>query len=239
MAETPAQLIQEVSTAPLNDQEPGFTYVRWPIAELLEFLNEGLIEIGNYRPDAFTGTTSLTLSAGSQQSINGVGVQLKSIDRMLNTICADAPITECDLQLLRTFYKQPCTPTGGPTEYRVRQYAYDAKNPLVFYVSPPVPAGQTVQVVATLIQAAPQYTTGTIGNNLQIDQKYYNALRFWMAARAFEVDTESSTSQAESQGFYKKFYNLLGVQYKQTSDYNGGKYLGQGSDHNMVKDRVQ
>jgi hypothetical protein len=238
LPQTPAQIILSVSTS-LNDQEPGFTFVRWPQLELLGYLNEGSIEVGNYRPDAFTSTANLTLSAGSQQTISGVGILLKSIDSNgASSLCPAAPITQVDLQLLRSFYKKPCLPTGGPLEYRVLSYAYDAKNPLTFYVSPPVPAGNTAQVVATIVRAADQYDNTTINSNLLIDQKYYNALKFWMLARAYEVDTESNTSQMESEKFYKKFYNLLGVQYKQASDYNGGRFLGQGSNHNMVKDRV-
>ena len=238
IVQTPASIILSASTS-LNDQEPGFVYLRWPQLELLGYLNEGLIEVGNYRPDAFTSAVNLTLVAGSQQSIAGVGTQLKSIDSNgPSSLCPAAPITQVDLQLMRTFYKKPCLPTGGPTEYRVLTYAYDAKNPLVFYVSPPVPAGNTAQVVATIVRIADQYDNSTLNSNLAIDQKYYNALKFWVLARAYEVDTESNTSQAESEKYYKKFYNLLGVQYKQASDFNGGRYLGQGSDHNMVKDRV-
>jgi hypothetical protein len=238
MAQTPAQIIQYVS-GQLNDQEPGFTYIRWAISELLAYLNGGLIEIENYRPDAFAVTQDITLAAGGQQALPAGMSFLKSIDANGATaLCPGAPIVQADLNLMRAFYKKPCLPTGGPNEYRVRTYAYDAKNPLIFYVSPPVPAGNTASVTATMVAQAPQYTAGTINNPLVVDQKYYNFLTYWMQAKAYEVDTESATSQKESDIYYKRAYNTIGIQYKQGSDYSSGKFMGQGGDGQMTKQRA-
>jgi hypothetical protein len=239
MAITVPQIIQDVSTQ-LNDQEPGFTFTRWTQLELLTYLNEALIEVANYRPDAYIATGLITLVAGSQQLL-GVDVSfLVSLNSSgSGALCPDAPITQVDLNLMRTFYKKPCLPTGGAEEYRVRSWAYDAKNPLVFYVSPPVPAGNTTKVVMTVIAKASQFTSADLGGSpLDIDQKYYNALKYWMMARAYEVDTESSTSQAESERYRKQFYGALGVQYKQNSDFSSGKYMGQGGDNQMTKQRI-
>lgn len=240
-----AGIFVSVSTS-LNDQESGFPYVRWPVVELTGYFNESLTEIGNYRPDAFMVTMQVTLAPGSQQSISvATGARLlKSIDYNGDTsLCPGYPVTECDLNLMRSFYKEPCN-TG---DYKVLSYAYDAKNPNIFYVSPPVPAGDNGYVVGTFVLDPDQFThtgsltslTWTPSNDLTIDQMYYNAIKFWMLARAYEVDTESSTSQVESEKYYKKFYNLLGVQYKQTSAYNKGLYSGQGGDNQMTKQRPE
>jgi hypothetical protein len=239
--QTPAQIILSVSTS-LNDQEAGGPggYIRWPLLELLGYFNESLIEISNYRPDAFMVTADIPIIAGSQQTLNsGAYSKLMSVDANGSASgCPGAPVVECDLQLSRTFYKAPCLPTGGPAAYRVIAYAYDSENPLVFYVFPPVPAGNTSTVTATLIKFADQYNSGQTNVNIAVDQKYYDAIKFWMLARAYEVDTESGTSQGESAGYYKKFYQLFGIQYKQESDYNRGKFLGQGGANRMSKERV-
>ena len=246
-----AGIALSVSTSPLNDQEPSFQYLRWPIVELTDYLNQGLIEICNYRPDAFMTTANLTLVAGSQQSLLTLapGTRLlKSLNFNATSLdSTNPPITAADLSLMRTYYKAPCMLTNENNGYRVLTYGYDAKNPYIFYVSPPVPVGNTQVVNATVVAEPTQYvySGGGPGNpawtpstDLALDQMYYTALRFFMAARAFEVDTESATSQSESEKFYKKFYNLLGVNYKQATEYNAGKYLGQGSDHRMTKERV-
>ncbi len=242
-----AGVILSVSTSPLNDQEPGFTYVRWSITDLTDYLNQGLIEICNYRPDAFMSTQEVTLVAGSQQALSvATGARLlKSIDANgPSSLCPGSPITEYDLNLSRTFYKASCGFTGGVSNYRVLGYAYDAKNPQVFYVSPPVPDGNTAFVTGTFVVEPDQYIystgsgTWTPSNDLTLDQQYLTLLRYFIAAKAFEVDTESTSSQAESQGLYKKFYNGLGVQYKMTGDYNKGAFMGQGGDNQMTKARV-
>jgi hypothetical protein len=240
-----ADIVLQVSTQ-LNDQEPGFTYIRWTASELLTYLNESLLEVCNYRSDAFTLTQDIPINAtagGTLQNLPTGFRQLKSIDANGTASgCPGAPIVQADLNLMRTFYKAPCLLTGaGALGFRVLTYAYDAKNPKVFYVSPPVPAGNTSTVTATLVQEPQQFIYPgdfNINTALTMDPKWYNASKFWMLARAYEVDTESNTSQAESQTYYKKFYNLLGVQYKQDSSYSKGTYLGQGGDNQITKERV-
>ena len=241
-SQTPAQLILTVSTS-LNDQEPGFTYTRWPIAELLGYLNESLSGVCIYRPDAFIFRDSIPIDAtngGSLQVLPAGNRLLKSIDSNGATSnCPYAPIYECDLNLARTFYKAPCLPTGGPSNYRVLAYGYDAKDPHAFYVFPPVPAGNSSTVNGVLIQEPPVYDlTNYTTLPINIDPNYYIPMKFWMQARAYEVDTESASSQTESDKYYKKFYEYFGVQYKQGSGYNKGQFLGQGGDNQMSKQRA-
>jgi len=237
--QTANAIITSVSTS-LNDQEVGFTFIRWPLAELTTFLNEGLSFVCAYRPDAFIFRGDITITQGSQQTLPATLRLLKTVDfNSGSSNCPFAPITECDLNLARTFYKATCLPTGGAGDYRVLAYGYDAKDPRAFYVFPPVPAGNTANISITAIQEPTVYdtTSGSQNSLVNIDPNYYAPLKFWMLARAYEVDTESSTSQSESDKFYQKAYNYFGVQYKQGSGYNKGAFLGQGGDQNMTKQR--
>jgi hypothetical protein len=212
-----------------------------------------MLEVAFYRPDQFTNTFDIiidTAYGGNKQVLpTGYRLLISVNSNGLLTIggvtadCPGAPVTQADLELSRTFFKAPCTPTGGVGDYRVLTYSYDAKAPYTFYVSPPVPAGTRSVINITAVfdpisYIVTDYTAGNIFFNLILDPKFYNALRFFMLAKAYEVDTESGTSQAESERYYKKFYNTLGVGYKQTGDYNRGKFLGQGGDNQMSKERV-
>lgn len=237
MPETVGAIVLDVSTS-LNDQQPGFTYARWPQVELVRFLDDALVQVGIYRPDAFSITQTMTLVPGAKQQLPAGLSLLKSVDYNAGASpCADAPIVECDLNILRTFFKKPCLPTGGAQNYRVRTYAYDARNPQVFYVSPPVPSWATPQVSFTAIQNAPIYTTADLATVVGIDQKYTNALKSWMLMKAYEVDTESSTSTAHMGYHQKHFYQMLGVNYKQESLFNSGYYLGQKGDKDQAAGR--
>lgn len=220
-------LILEVSTL-LNDQ--GFTpYLRWSQTELLRYLNDSLIQVGTYRPDAFTTTVVVTLVPGSMQTLPAGFSFLKSVDtNSANSNCPSAPVVEGDLNLMRAFYKKPCLPTGGANNYRVRQFLYDSRNPNLFYVSPPVPVGVvTLQVDLTAVSQAPEYTIADLANPIVMDQKYRNALISWMVMRAYEVDTESATSFAQAREQRSHFYQMLGINYKQESLYKSGYYLGE------------
>lgn len=237
MARTVQSVITEVSTQ-LNDQEPGFLFARWTQAELIDYLNLSLIEVGNYKPDAFTASQQITLVSGAIQTIPLNSTLLKSVDYNGSTAgCPFSPIVQCDLEILRAFFKKPCLPTGGAENYRVRTYAYDAKNPKVFYVSPPVPAGGSTTVVVTVVNEAPQYTTADLATMVAVDQKYITATEYFMLMKAYEVDTESQTSASENSKYRQMFYNMMGINYKQSSAYNSNGYLGQGGDNQMWKGR--
>ncbi len=224
MIETVGNITFEVSTH-LNDQEPGFTYARWTQAELIDFLNDGLVQVGTYRPDALDSTQNMTLIPGAQQTLPTGFSLLKSLDYNIGGACADAPIIKCDLNILRSFFKKPCLPTGGDMDYRVRTYAYDPRNPRIFYVSPRVPAWAVPVVSYTAVQDAPVYTIANLLTPIAIDQKYKNALISWMMMRAYEVDTESNTSARQAAEQRSHFYQMLGINYQQESSFNSNQFL--------------
>ena len=47
--------------------------VRWPVDELVRYLNDGQREVALYRPDALVTNSTITLVAGSRQSLPGDG----------------------------------------------------------------------------------------------------------------------------------------------------------------------
>jgi hypothetical protein len=243
---TGLQIITSVSSSPLNDQEggvsnPALNFVRWTQNDLMDYMNKGLLEINNYRPDAFLETADLNIITGRYRQVLDPRYRLlKSIDAMSLTsdYSPGEPITQCDLQLMRAFSKKPCLPSGGHTSFRILSYAYDVKDPKNFYVTPMVPIGfpTTIKVTGTMVLAPVAYIDPNV--TVVIDSVYLTALGFFIAAKAFEVDTESATSQAESTAFYKKFYNSLGVKFSQETKYNSGTFAGQGGSNQMTKARV-
>ena len=209
----------------LNDQGTP-PYVRWTQQNLIDYLNRALIQIGTFRPDAFTSSVTLTLAAGAQQTLPSAFSFLKSLYYNSSTSnCPGAPITEANLDLLRAFFKKPCGPTGGASDYRVTSYSYDQRNPHIYYVSPPVPDDSVgLQVTATVVSPAPQYLIGDIAANtvVAIDQKYENAVEAWMLYEAYSIDTESTSSRQTKLDNEGIFWKSLGINYKQESLYRAG-----------------
>lgn len=226
---TVASIVLEASDQG-NDQG-AIPYTRWTVANQVQYLNDALIQVGTFRPDAFTATITVALLPGGLQTLPTGFSFLKSVDsNAANSNCPDAPVTECDLNMLRAFYKKPCTPSGGAVAYRVRSFAYDSRNPNTFYVSPPVPdttVGLTVTM--TVVSQAPQYAVSDMGANtlVAIDPKYRNALLAWMLMRMYAVDTESATSRQTKLDNEGLFWKTLGVNYKQESLYKSGWWLGE------------
>lgn len=229
MTMTVTRIVLETSDQ-LNDQGL-IPYTRWTQAMLVGYLNDALIAVGVYRPDAFTSSVAIPLVPGSQQTLPAGASLLSAVtSNGTNSNCPGYPITEANLDIMRSFSKKVCMPSGGAATYRITNFSYDAKNPNIFYVSPPVPDDQAgIEVNANVLNDAPQYTASDIFTNtvIAMNQKYYNALEFYMLMRAYEVDTESVSSRQTKLDNQGMFFRILGVDYKQESLYRSGWWLGQ------------
>ena len=58
-----ADIIREVSLD-LNDQEPGYEYTRWPVAQLQSYLREALLHVGKRMQDWFVERVVLEVQPG-------------------------------------------------------------------------------------------------------------------------------------------------------------------------------
>ena len=57
------------------------TNIRWTEAELLSYLNEGILAVLAYKPDAYVVDAAVALVAGSRQTIPSTGVELLDVMR--------------------------------------------------------------------------------------------------------------------------------------------------------------
>lgn len=222
---TVGKIIEHVSKQ-LNDQGFKLEYVRWTRETQLEYMNQALKEIGAYRPDAFTTTQQITLRPGTKQELTAYK-SLKDIHDSDGN-----PIHQADASILKAFIPYDyCTPKvqfkNGSPVYKIKSFAPSAMDSKVFYVSPPVPFGLTPTVTATLIGEAPELTLADWDTPLTMQDKYYNNLIDFMQARAYELDSESPNSRANSQMFFVRFYQAMGVKYKVDSAIQSGFYKGQ------------
>lgn len=221
---TVGEIVKHVSEQ-LNDQQLKLEYTRWNRETLLEYMNQALKEIGTYRPDAFVVDQIITLVAGTTQNI-GAFKSLKAIH--VNGI----PMHATDASLLSAFLPYDyCPPkvtykNGTPT-YDLKSFAISPHDERTFYVSPPVPAGLVPTVKATLFGEVPELTLAEWDTELAMSDKYYNNLIDFMLARAYELDSESPNSRANSQMYMSRFYTAMGVKYKVDSAFKSGFYQGQ------------
>lgn len=130
------------------------TSVKWPIAELLDWLHDAQREIVLRKPDAYSKNTSIQLTVSqTKQSIPSDGVMLLDVVRNLGTdgSTPGRAITRTERPILDQ--QRPDWHTDTPSA-TVKHYMFNEKDPKTFYVYPPQP-GSSPGHVEIIYSAAP------------------------------------------------------------------------------------
>lgn len=224
--QTVGQIATHVSRQ-MNDQRRGKEFTRWTRTDMLGYLNQGLKEIGAYRPEAYAVTVALALVSGIKQTVPDGG-KLRGFAPGAQGNTAHSS----DDRLMKAFGAYATCPPrivmrNGKVVYAVKTFAVDSIDPKTFYVSPPVPAGLTISVQAQVDGTTPEYTLADWNKPVTIVDSFYNNLVDFMMAQAYKMDTESQVSAAASQRLLQLFYQVMGVKYKIDSARNSGYYMGE------------
>lgn len=224
---TVGTLITDVS-AMANDQRPGHAFTRWGRGFLLDALNSAFAEVGTYRKEAFAEYRDIELTPGQVQTVPATVRAVHSIVANKNGI----PVYEADLDLIKSAgaycpaQKIKFDANGNPI-YAVRSFATDKSNEKVFYVSPPVPKGLKVTVVANVIPNTPVYTLQDWDKPVAISSDFINNVTDFMMGRINENDTTSAEARANAIMYMTRFYTVMGVKYKIDSAFRSGYYRGE------------
>lgn len=171
------------------------TNIRWPQAELLDYLNDGQREIVLYKPNAFVKNSSVKLITGTKQTIPADGVQLIDVVRNLGTsgTTPGKAVRITMREILDAQLPDWHTITGTS---EVRHYMYSPLDPKTFYVYPPQPAANQ-GYVELIYGAAP--TDATLVSVITIDDIYQTVLVDYMMYRAYSKDSEYSADANRAQ----------------------------------------
>lgn len=196
-------------------QDP--TSVRWPVSELVRYLNDAQREIILHRPDAAITSTSVPLLAGTRQSLPAGGTKLvevlrntggnKRAVRMVNREILDAQ--------LPGWHSQP-----GATE--ILHFMYDPREPRAFHVYPPASAsGASLEVSyasmpADIAEPAEGALYTAVAGNFALPDIYANACQDYTLYRAYSKDSEYAGNAARAQAHYGAFANALSIEVKAT-----------------------
>jgi hypothetical protein len=192
------------------------TSVRWPVAELVRYLNDGQREVVLYRPDSMVTNASVTLVAGAKQGLPANGAKL--IDVVRNTSGTKRSVRMTNRNILDTQSPNWYNLTGV-TE--VLHYMYDPRDPKVFYVYPPAAAsGGSVELVysaypADITEPADGATYTGVTGNISLPDIYGNVLADYILYRAYTKDSEYAGNVQRAQAHYAAFQAAL------TAEING------------------
>lgn len=210
-----AQSIIRRAVETLNDT----TSVRWPVAELVRYLNDGQREVGTYRPDALVSGATHALSAGSKQALPANGIKLLDIVRNASEDSSRA-VRMTNRQILDAQIPNWHSLTGT-TE--ILHFIYDPRDPLVFYVYPPAAAsGAAVYMIyagypQAITEPAEGSTYTAVTGNIGVPDIYANALLDYVLYRAYTKDTEYAGNAARATAHYQAFVNALTVEANATA----------------------
>lgn len=209
------------------------TNVRWPVAELVQWLNDGQREVILHRPDSNPKTAVVTLKAGTRQSLKaltaegtagGVGVTVTPA-KLLDVIAVatgtgDAVVRTAAIRLVQREVLDSQTAgwhaiTGVTAP---KHYMFDPRDPLAFYVYPP--AASTGASVEVLFSAYPTDIAAPVGEvvsgSIGVADIYGNALLDYVLYRAYSKDSEYAGNAQRAQFHYQSFATSLGIELRGT-----------------------
>lgn len=175
---------------------------RWPQTELLDWLNDGQREVALYKPNACVRNIDTVLIKGSKQTIPADGNSLVDIPR--NTNGAAIRITsrsELDAQL-------PDWHITSKANAKVAHFCYSEHDPKTFYVYPPSPGGNSIEIIYNANPA-----NAALGGVISIDDIYASALVDYVAYRAYSKDTEYAANAQNASNHYQIFISAIKGKY--------------------------
>lgn len=193
------------------------TSIRWPVAELVRYLNDGQREIIVHRPDAMVTNAARALSAGSRQSLPADGTKL--IDVVRNSAGNKRSIRLCSREILDA-QSPGWHNLAGVTE--IVHFMFDPRDPTTFYVYPPAAAsGASVDLVYSALPsdvaepaAGADYTA--VSGNISVPDIYGNVLQDYILYRAYMKDSDYAGNGQRATAHYGAFANALGIEIKGT-----------------------
>jgi len=194
---------------------------RWLPVELLNWINDGQLEIVALVPNANPTTSTVTLAAGAKQSAPTGAILINAFVRNMG-VGGTTPglgIRQVTRKYMESFIAGWLTETPSIT---VTHVAYDPEDSSTdFYVYPPQPASgmSSIEIVYSSLPTA--ISDLNIGTKITIKDMYANALLDYILYRAFAKDSEYGNQDGKSQSHYKMFSQSIGVKYTIDSSIGG------------------
>jgi hypothetical protein len=187
----------------------------WPENELLQWANDGQLEIVHLRPDTYVVNRTQILVSGTRQTLEDDELVLIDIARNLGT-AGNTPgyaVTFVDRKQLD---KSNPNWHAAPSSTVVRHWAYDRANPKVWWCYPPQPAAGPFSRIEKDVSIVPPPLTiegvegATATSALSIDDAWINALLEFMVSRGLFKDSEHGDT-GKANAAYTRFLQSLGL----------------------------
>ncbi|MBB76628.1 MAG: hypothetical protein CMJ75_19145 [Planctomycetaceae bacterium] len=178
-------------------------HVRWPVAELIDWINEAVRAIVNIRHAAGERRVVLSLESGARQTLPISCIQLMAIH--CNNDQDDYPgraITIASRSALDLTFPDWM---AQPQKAEARQYMVDERAPNVFWIYPPAKAG--TRVTASLAMTPDPIT---VDDPLPIGAEYEDSVINYVLYRCFAKDSEYANGSIAA-AYFNTYAQSLGI----------------------------
>lgn len=199
------------------------TAIRWPLSELVMWMNDGLREIVTLKPSACAKARVYNLVAGSRQTLPGTSVvQLLRPRRNMTTGNAATAvgrrvITSVPREVLDSQNPDWQDPTVQGVSADVIHIVYDPDDPLGYDVYPPNNGNGHVELLVAalpepIVATGPKEARASYATAVDIPQIYTNALVDYVCFRAYSKDNDVAGNAERAALYYQAFANSMGIQ---------------------------
>lgn len=187
-------------------QLQDLTNRRWDIDGLIGYLNYGIREIVDKKPDAYPVTGNIPLKSGTVQDLPASALRPLAFTRNMGTgnnpgraitVIAEEAINS-HLPYWRTF----------PASAEVRHVILNPQRPKTFEIYPPQPNG--TQFIEGIWSEYPAKVLAPT-DDFPLDDSYEICAADYVVFRALKEETTIPNAQAKADSFYAKFLKDLGV----------------------------
>jgi hypothetical protein len=199
------------------------TNIRWPQAELLDWLNDGQREVVLRKPNASVKNVAQPMVVGTKQALPADGVQL--IDVVRNVPGNAIRIVSREILDAQLPGWHSATPTAA-----VQHFCYSELDLKNFYVYPPNNGAGTVELIYSASPA-----NAVIGGVISVDDIYQSALLDYIMYRAYSKDSEYSADPARATAHYTAFSNSLGGKLQMEA--GASPNLKDGANPNLTRNK--
>lgn len=196
--------------------------VRWPLTELVRWLNDGTKAIAFYKPSATATTTNLTLAAGTRQTIPAQYALMIRV--VMNKTGASGavggktvtPIVREILDAQKPDWHDPAVVTQ---KRLVRHVIADSTDPQVFYVYPGNDGNGIIEAVLSRIPAEIVPSVGADEDDIsaydqsipELQSIYQQVLIDYILSMAFSKDMQFAGAADRAQAHMQRFESALGI----------------------------
>ena len=194
------------------------TSVRWPVNELVRYLNDGQREIVLYRPDSMVTNATVTCVAGTKQALPTNGAKLIEVIRNAAATSAKKSVRMINREILDAQTPGWHNITGSVD---ILHFMYDPRDPKTFYVYPPATTSAQLDIVyaaypTDITEPADGALYTAVTGNISLPDIYGNALLEYVLYRCFMKDSEYAGNVQRAQAHYAAFANTIGIEIKAT-----------------------